>query len=108
MAYSYSPHNSLSAINLESIDDVTSILDNISYKLLNYRDAVDYARNNVREYGKAYAKDINIFRFYLNFPVEKLAFNSFVDLYNLIDLIKSKGYRRFYERGMQGIIRKNR
>ena len=49
--------------------------------------AVGYARKNVREYGKFYSKNRATAIYYMNLPIEKLAFNSFVDLYDLAQLI---------------------
>ena len=86
-------HTTLSAVNLSRTDDVAEAVDNLSSILmLNKYDeqvihAVGYARKNVREYGKFYSKNRATAVYYMNLPIEKLAFNSFVDLYDLAQLI---------------------
>ncbi|HHH79330.1 MAG TPA: hypothetical protein ENL13_00320 [Thermoplasmatales archaeon] len=86
-------HTTLSAVNLSRTDDVAEAVDNLSSILmLNKYDeqvihAVGYARKNVREYGKFYSKNRATAIYYMNLPIEKLAFNSFVDLYDLAQLI---------------------
>ena len=89
-------HTTLSAVNLSKINDVTEEINNLSSLLILHgqndqiKQAVKLARNNVREYGKFYAKKSSTLIYYINFPIEKLAFDSFVDLYDIVQLINEK------------------
>ncbi|HEC94464.1 MAG TPA: hypothetical protein ENI45_00685 [Thermoplasmatales archaeon] len=86
-------HTTLSAVNLSSVGEVAAAVDDLaSILMLNRHDerlmeAVCYARRNVREYGKFYVKNRATLIYYMNMPIEKLAFDSFVDLYDLVQLI---------------------
>lgn len=83
----------LSAINLTRIEDlVNSFSDLVSLLVLHQDDkdiknCIKDARGKVREYGKFYYKNRETALYYLNFPMEKRAFDSFIDLYNLLELI---------------------
>lgn len=83
----------LSATNLSKINEVTRALDNLTSMLLLHEDneyvkeAIKEARKKVREYGKFYVKNRATAIYYMNFPIEKLAFDSFIDLYHLVKLI---------------------
>lgn len=86
-------HTTLSAVRLSDIQDVAEAIDDLSSVLiLNEHDedivqAVVEARYNVREYGKFYTKSRATAFYYLNMPIEKFAFDSFVDLYDIVNLI---------------------
>lgn len=86
-------HTTLSAINLSKINDVAEEINDLSSLLILHgqndqiKQTVQLARKNVREYGKFYTKKSSTFVYYINFPIEKLAFDSFVDLYDLAQLI---------------------
>jgi len=86
-------HTTLSAINLSKINDVAEEIDNLSSLLILHeqndqiKQAIRLARKNVREYGKFYTKKSSTLIYYINFPIEKLAFDSFVDLYDLVQRI---------------------
>jgi len=86
-------HTTLSAVNLSKINDVGGKINNLSSLLIlhgqNYqiKQAIQLARKNVREYGKFYTKKSSTLIYYINFPIEKLAFDSFVDLYDIIQRI---------------------
>jgi len=89
----------LSAINLSKMKELGGSIGNLSSVLLLNQDdedtlnAVSNARKNVREYGKFYTKDKNLL-YYLNFPLEKNAFDSFVDLYDLVYLLNDSSSRQ--------------
>ncbi len=86
-------HTTLSAVNLSKVDQVARAIDNLSSLLLlnkyssDVRNSIINARSEVREYGKSYVKDRSTVIQYINFPIEKLAFDSFVDLYDLVQLL---------------------
>lgn len=87
-------HTTLSAVNLSKIDGVAQKLDNLSSILIlnkndeDIKQAIAEARFNVREYAKFYPKMRKIVLFHINLPVELTAFDSFVDLYDMVELIK--------------------
>jgi len=86
-------HTTLSAVNLSKIDKVSRAVDNLSSLLIlnkysdDIKNAISYARSRVREYGKLYVKNRATVIYYIDFPLERFAFNSFVDLYDLVRLI---------------------
>lgn len=91
-------HTTLSAVNLSRIDELGRTIDNLSSLLIlhkqnnDIRGSIADARSEVREYGKLYVKDRSTVIPYIDFPIEKLAFNSFIDLYDFIQLLnKSTG-----------------
>jgi len=91
---------SLSAIKLDKIVELEKSIDNLASILIlnkhdqNVNNAILEARENVREYGKFFPKNRKNSIYYLNFPVEKLGFDSYVDLYNLVYLINRSVYKK--------------
>jgi len=88
-------HTTCIATNLTRIDNLVNELNNLSSFLLLHKDSEDVqeaigkARSGVREYGKGVSKIWFITRsIYRRFPLEKLAFDCWIDLHNLVDCIK--------------------
>lgn len=86
-------HTTLSAINLSRINNVKNALNNLTSKLLlhinteNVKNSIDDARKNVRTYGNFYSKTQKISMLSHIFHIKKTAFDSYIDLYNLAELI---------------------
>jgi len=88
-------HTTLSAVKLGNAQDVAEAIDNLSSILLTLNNehdedvmqAIAEARHNVREYGKFYTKNRATALYYMNIPMEKFAFDSFIDLYDIVNLI---------------------
>jgi len=102
----------LSSIDLDKMDELTKAIDNLSSTLLLYLDdpdvngAIREARKEVREYGKFYAKNRATALQYINIPIEKLAFDSFVDLYDLVYLINQSTSRQAVKDACQDVMKK--
>jgi len=88
-------HTTCCSVNISYIDAATEAIDDLaSFLVLHVKDenvhnAVKKSREQVREYGKGLSRYWPIsFKLYRKFPLEMLAFTSWVDLYNLVDLIR--------------------
>jgi len=97
-------HSTCSVVNLTKINPLTTAIDDLASFLILYKDnksvhqAIKKARSEVREYGKGLAKnwllDLQFgflsksSYFYQKFPLEMFAYDCWIDLYNLVDLIR--------------------
>ncbi|EMR73394.1 Peptidase C11, clostripain [Thermoplasmatales archaeon SCGC AB-539-N05] len=83
----------LSTINLSRLGNVKNSLNKLTSELILYiedediKNAISNARKNVRSYGHFYPKNQEVSKLAMIFLIEKLMFDSYVDLYNLVDLI---------------------
>jgi hypothetical protein len=96
-------HTTCSAVNLSKINSLITTIDDLASFLILYKDnrkvynAIKKARSEVREYGKGLARHWSLdlpfvflgksFYFYQRLPLEIFAFDCWIDLYNLVDLI---------------------
>jgi hypothetical protein len=107
-------HTTLSAIKLSNIQAAAEAIDNLSSilsTLNNEHDedviqAIAKARNNVREYGKFYAKNRKTAIYYMNIPMEKSAFDSFVDIYDIANLINGSTENQVVKDACTQVMRK--
>jgi hypothetical protein len=88
-------HTTCIATNLSRLGALVDELNNLSSFLILHNDnedlqkTIEKARSQVREYGKGVSKIWSITtNLYRRFPLEKLAVDYWIDLYNLVDLIK--------------------
>jgi len=97
-------HTTCSAVNVSEISPLITAIDDLASFLILYKDnknvhnAIKKARSEVREYGKGLPKnwvlglDFVYFGkshyFYQKFPLEMFAWDCWIDLYNLVDLIR--------------------
>ena len=97
-------HTTCSAVNLTEINSLKTAVDDLASFLILYKDnenvhnAIKKARSEVRAYGKGLPKHWFLssefiyfgrsFYFYQKFPLEMFAYDCWIDLYNLVDLIK--------------------
>jgi len=83
----------LSAINLSRLDSIKDAINNLASALIlniennAIKDAIKNALSNVKTYGHFYPKNRKNSMLYMAILIEKMAFNSYVDFYNLIELI---------------------
>jgi len=85
----------LFAINLSEVDLVKDACDELSKALLKNDNlktkiAIKNVRKKVRTYGSGYSKSPYLFNLYFIFPLKSLAFDSYIDLYDLANKLKEK------------------
>ena len=88
-------HPSSSVINLSKINVLAMDLSKLSsYLILNMEnkkmmDEIDTARSNVRESGKCFSKFKVFSLFHNRYNLEFMAYDSFIDLYDFIEVLKN-------------------
>ena len=102
----------LSAINTSKLNDLKDAIDELSSLLIlnindkNVVNSIKSARNQVREYGKSYPKNKRVAKLAFMFSIEKYAFDSFIDLYHLIELINESVENQVIKDACNNVIEK--
>jgi len=105
-------YTTLSATNLSRIDNVAKKIDVLSEKLILYSfdedtiNVINDARLNVREFAKFYSNNKNRLTSTLSmiFSIEKFAYDSFVDLYDLIRQINESSNNEFIKQACEDVM----
>jgi hypothetical protein len=87
-------HSSVAVVNMNKIDELVKAIHNLSSLLdsncfnKNVFKSLIVARRNTREFGKASPKFSIYYRFCDKLPLEIFSYNSRIDLYNFIELLR--------------------
>lgn len=88
-------HTTLSAVNVSKLNNLKESLNNLSEKLILHCEdeeissSLEKARKNVRSYGHFYPKTPDISSLAMMLLINKVTFGSYIDLYNLAELLKN-------------------
>ena len=88
-------HSSVAVVNLSRIPELVNSVDQLSSRLIlhlidkNVTWAIKNARQDAREFGKAFPKFTIFDRIYRKLPIQILSYNSRIDLYNFVELLKN-------------------
>jgi hypothetical protein len=105
-------HSNLASINLSQISDLTTSFDDlVSYLILHLNDKdifndIKNTRKQVCELGKCGTKFWFLSKFYRTHPFEFLAFDCYVDLYDLIRLLKENIQNSYIKSKCNNVLEK--
>ena len=85
---------SSSVLNLSKINELANKLDNLSLNLianlkdLKFKEGIRRARSETQEYSRCYPKYWLLFQIYKRYPLNILAYDCVIDLYNFIEILR--------------------